>query len=60
MQKIWDRAGPPRHSRIARLAVLPSKSITSSASQRNDFAGRYLAYTSPCQRFADALADTHA
>ncbi len=60
MQRVWDRVGPARHSRIAHPVVLPSKPTTLSASQRNDFAARYLACTSPCQRFADALADTHA
>jgi hypothetical protein len=44
----------------AHLAVLPSKPTTSSASRRDDFAAPYLAYTSPCQRFADALAGIHA
>jgi hypothetical protein len=45
---------------MARLIVLPSRPTTPSASQRNDFAARYLAYTNLCQRFANALTDVHA
>jgi hypothetical protein len=45
---------------LTRLAVLPSGPTTPSASQRNDFAAQYLAYTNPCQRFANALAGVHA
>ena len=41
-------------------AVLPSGSTTPSASRRNDFAARHLAYTNPGQRFANALAGVHA
>ncbi len=45
---------------ITRLIMLPSGPTTPSASRRNDFAAQYLAYTNPCQRFANALTDVHA
>ncbi len=59
MQRVLDRADQPG-ARDTYLAVLPSGSTTPSGSRRNDFAARYLAYTNPCQRFANALADVHA
>jgi hypothetical protein len=52
--------GRSRRSRVARPGVWPSAFWTASAPGIAHIVAQWLACTSPCRRFADALADACA